>query len=923
MTRPAALASSLPEPSPGSRRLERVIAHVPQFAGALSITVGAVVLGSWMLAHPWRSLLGRREVFMVGNTAVMSILAGAALWLSARATAAPRARTVARACAVAVLAIAGITLLEYATDWVLIDHWLPSAPGPWPRGRSSPHTASAFVLLGAALLLIDHSGRGRRPSDYLALTAMLIGTSALLGYLFGIPAYGALLSHLGMSPSTATVVLAIAAGVLAARIEHGVLAVMLARNAGGVAARRMLGGLSVFPPVAIALLWGALHWYPFSFASALVVLLALGGASSLILSTARRLSAIDNEMWRVTRALGDSEAHVRSLVDGASDGILISDLDGRYTQVNEAACRILGYDRNALVGKTIMDVLAPHELPRLAAHKLRLLAGATDVSEWTVQRGDGSMMPIEVSAKIFADGRWQGIIRDISERKRVETALARAADTERTLRAELEALLGASGSVSEAVSELAHSDLDAVLRTIAEQARSLLNADYAAAAIAGEHGLDRWAAAGAPELRDAIAPSPPIPDPSRASVLAVPLRHHNRELGTLHIAVRERELTDTERRVLAALAERVAPAVETAVLYAAEARLRTWLQSLIDQLPEGVIVLDEHGQVNAMNRAVRALALGPTGEHDPWGNEVVFDIRGADQRPMPFDDLPIVRALRDGEIVRDREMWLRQPDGRMVPVSGSAGPVRDDRGRLTGAIAVVSDISDRKEMERLREEWTAVVAHDLRQPLNTILLWTDRVQALSTSDAQRTGIERVRRAGWRLNHMIEDLLDAARIQANQLALDLRPLDMLELVRTAVDNIQVAHPALEIDIVGPPRELAWVDGERIQQVLGNLLGNAVKYGVPTTPIRIEIANRDSLVEVAVCNQGAEIPPAELDKLFTRFSRTTKAREARVPGLGLGLYICRGLIDAHGGRIWAESAHGTNAFRFTVRRPPEGS
>jgi signal transduction histidine kinase len=171
--------------------------------------------------------------------------------------------------------------------------------------------------------------------------------------------------------------------------------------------------------------------------------------------------------------------------------------------------------------------------------------------------------------------------------------------------------------------------------------------------------------------------------------------------------------------------------------------------------------------------------------------------------------------------------------------------------------------------------------------------------------------------------MIDDLLDEARIAANQLAVEARAGDLVELARAVIDNMRSETSNAPIRLVAPPHLIAWFDPDRVQQVLTNLISNALKYGRPGGEILVEIARQDAWTQVSVHNEGAEIATDELALLFSRFARTRSARRARTPGIGLGLYICKGLIEAHGGRIWAESEHGRTSFRFTLPEPPEVS
>ncbi len=807
-------------------------------AAGFSIAVSIVVLIGWFTDVRWLTGAIGPIPPVVPNNAVMSLLAGMALWQVASPHGSHRTRTSARLCALAVIALALACGVEHVLGRKLVMDWL--VPGPadaWPDGLSSPQSVFAYLFLGLGLLLIDRTVRGRRIADFFALGALLVATIALLGYLFDVPMmYGlpALLPDVGMSLIAALVVFVLATGLLAARAHTSVIAVVLARDPGGLAARRLLCGLLALPLVAIALLLGArARYYTDAFAFALVLLAALGEAGGMIVSTANRLS-----------------------------------------------------------------------------------------------RTDAQLRASEARELLHAE----------------QTAV-----TERQRRAELEAL---NGAVSQTVGELPRSDVDAVLRALAGHARALTGADYAAAATGATVGaaFDHWVSSGMADEVIAAIGRPPratgvlghvvatgepfktprvedhpafraLPDghPAITSFLAVPIKRNGRLVATLFVANKcgAHEFSQHDVLVVSALADRVAPAIETAILRESEARARAWLQAIIDQLPQGVIVRDDQEQVAAVNRAMLALGQPLT---SGVGETGVFDIRDNSCRPVPFDDLPVIHALRYGETIRDRELQMTTTDGRSIPIAVSAGPVRDVKGHTIGAVAIISDISERKEAERMREEWIAVVAHDLRQPLNAILLGSDRLHGIATTEAQRADIERIRHAGWRLDRMVRDLLDAARISANRLALEPRADDVVALVRRVIGSAQAAGLAVELRLDGAERELVWIDDDRIQQVLDNLVSNAAKYGTPAAPIRIEIADRGAFVEVAVINEGPTLAPEVLARLFTKFSRTPNARSARVPGIGLGLYICKGLVEAHRGRIWADSAHGQTAFRFTLPRLP---
>jgi signal transduction histidine kinase len=288
-------------------------------------------------------------------------------------------------------------------------------------------------------------------------------------------------------------------------------------------------------------------------------------------------------------------------------------------------------------------------------------------------------------------------------------------------------------------------------------------------------------------------------------------------------------------------------------------------------------------------------------------------------RPFTFEELVSIRALH-GEVAVGEEAIIRQPTGREATVLSSAAPIRDSEGKLLGAVVVFEDISRLRELEREREEWTSVIAHDLRQPVTVV----DGYARLLLRHAEQQPapvtewIEHILVSTTQLTRMIADLLDVSRIEARRLTLDCRPVDFPTLVRAVVERtaeVTQGH-SVRVRIGGEILPLL-LDPGRIEQVLGNLLANAAKYSYPDREILVDVARRDAAVEASVTNQGPGIAAEELPKLFQRFYRTPEARANQPTGVGLGLYITRGLVEAHGGRIWAESIPSqTTTFHFTL-------
>jgi len=515
---------------------------------------------------------------------------------------------------------------------------------------------------------------------------------------------------------------------------------------------------------------------------------------------------------------------------------------------------------------------------------------------------------------------------------------------------------GASVAVSNAVADLARESIEGVLRTIALQAQRLTGAQYVALGLGTDPDkpFDPWIYVGmSPEQAAAIgrAPRPvgmlgavvregvairvrdvaahpafvglPPGHPPVSSFLGAPIRFRGAVMGHVYLANKQggEAFTGEDEALVEMLAARVGVALETARLYEAERHQRAWLETMIEQMPDAIGLFDAEGHVAMLNRAALALQCPDDGRRDPFGNRVDFDAFTPSGQRLSPEDTPAMRALMHGAPTVCEELRIRTPEGGLLPMLASAVAVQGARGERLGAILVARDVSAQKELERMRTEWSAVVAHDLRQPASVIALavaMARRAHPGAISDAEAKQLDRIAAAGRRLSAMIDDLLDATRLEAHQLAISPRAVDVAALAREVCErtaNLTAGHPVSvsEVDSAGK----AWADPARIEQVIANLLSNAAKYGAPGTEIRIGVEARDDALEVTVTNHGSGIAPEELPRLFQRFMRSHESVASGTTGIGLGLYICKGLIEAHGGRVWAESTLGeTTSFHFTL-------
>ena len=378
-------------------------------------------------------------------------------------------------------------------------------------------------------------------------------------------------------------------------------------------------------------------------------------------------------------------------------------------------------------------------------------------------------------------------------------------------------------------------------------------------------------------------------------------------------------------------------------------RSRDELEQVLGALPDGITVLDGDGRmIYANDAAARIVGLTSGAESVRMSREDVlrrFQMWDENGRPLEVHELPAAQALggrRDKKLVRYRALEGAHAGGhaggqdRWVRVE--AVPISDSRGRVHRVVNILHDMTDQhrveKENERLvgqaqdalraREDLLAIVSHDLRNPLGVVLASTSMLLKSNLppdkQERARRQVEAIQRAGNRMNRLIRDLLDFASIQAGRLSVSLRPQDVAAMVSEVMDVMEpLASPKgqhLVADVA--PDVAIRCDHDRVIQLFSNLVGNAIKFTPDGGTITVRAMPEGGIVRFAVSDTGPGIPAEELAHVFDRYYQ---AQRRNRDGIGLGLSIARGIVEAHGGRIWAESVEGEGStFSFTLAPEP---
>ena len=410
--------------------------------------------------------------------------------------------------------------------------------------------------------------------------------------------------------------------------------------------------------------------------------------------------------------------------------------------------------------------------------------------------------------------------------------------------------------------------------------------------------------------------------------LAAPMFHRGVQVGHVFVGDREdgEEFTQEDEDTLVMFASQAALVIANARAYREQQQARIDLEALINTSPVGVVVFDARtGMPVSANREARRLMEGllDEGQRSDDLLDVVTCVRG-DGSEVSLRELPLAEVLGSGETVRAEEIALRVPDGRSVSLLLNASPIHAEDGRVASFVITLQDMTPLEEQERLRAEFLAMVSHELRMPLTSVMgAGTTLLNAAANLDpAEMTQFHRiiVDRAE-HMRYLIGDLLDVARIETGTLPVNPEPSELYPLVEEAGSrfrNADARNP-LEVELAdGLPQVMA--DRRRIVQVLSNLLSNAAGYSPGGSPILVTAVRYGVHVAVSVADRGRGIPAELLPELFRKFSRASgEATASGVDGSGLGLAICKGIVESHGGRIWAESNGPGHGSRFTFTLP----
>ena len=633
------------------------------------------------------------------------------------------------------------------------------------------------------------------------------------------------------------------------------------------------------------------------------------------------------ELRLVAQAAERENAEWQALVDSSIEAIFGIDADGRCSYINPAALDLLGYEAHECLGRNMHELThyqrpdgSPYPLEECPVYRAFTSGRGARLIEETLWRKDGTSVPALYSCSpILANGRVVGgvvTVIDVTEPRRAEEKLRFQSNILQNVRDSVIVtdLEGRITYWNDGATAIFGYSADEMLGRSPALLYPGQNPEQLAADLAGVLAGDDYASEWQGRRKDGSVVWVDI----KTTLMQDP---EGRALGFIGVA---KDITERKR----AEEERVRLLAQEQAARAEAEKLAAERTAILGQIADAVIITDPLGRITFVNEAARRLhgvaKLGVPVE----GYTEAYHLVTPDGQPYPPAELPLARAVQRGETIVNAEWRIRRPDGREITAHGSAAPVVAEDGTQFGAVLTARDVTAQRDFERQREEFLATAAHDLKNPLAAIKGHAQLLHRRATRDPERardaTGLATIEAQVEAMRRLIDQLLDTARRQmGKEVPLRREEVDLVELTERLVEQYAVTtnQHAFRVQGAGQGALVGCWDADRLEQVLGNLLTNAIKYSPAGGTITVSLTREeDSAGDWAILevrDQGVGIPAADLPRVFTRFHRARNVA-GRIPGLGIGLAGAQSTVGQHGGRISVESREGIGSA-FTVRLP----
>ncbi len=641
------------------------------------------------------------------------------------------------------------------------------------------------------------------------------------------------------------------------------------------------------------------------------------------------------ELKAAQEDLRKAEVRFRALIQGSNDIVAMLAPSGVMLYVSPAVEMTIGYPPSAIIGKNVFDFLHPEDLrvAQKAFQQTLSVPGMAAPLQARLRGPEGEYHWVEILANnLLHDPDLRSVVinaRDIGDRRELERRSALQSAVTAVL-AEAETLSEAMARILYAICEQMGYDLGEVWRVDTDAHNLSLIEHWHSKAIPSvsarefSMGFHLDPGQGVPgkvwQTRDVLI----VPDlasvdfalrQEKCSILGlrfalgVPITSGDDVIGIMNFASREANVPDEAMvRVFRALGSQIGIFVARKRAEESADRLGRQTQLILESAGEGIIGISLQYQITFVNHAAERILGYNSGELVSRNVFAALHPTRADAVPIPQHETPIFHALSEGGQRTSAEGTFWRKDGTSFPAQYTGSPIRTDSG-IIGAVITFQDVTRRREIDRMKDEFISVVSHELRTPLTSIrgalgLLAGGKVGTFSDK-AQRMLDIAVNNTD-RLVRLINDILDIERIDSGRVTMQKREVEIGDLMAQAVEVMRPMADKNNVTIeLDPVTATVLADPDRMIQTFTNLISNAIKFSPPSNKVTLSGSKNADRVHLTVTDRGRGIPPEKLQSIFERFQQVDASDSREKGGTGLGLAICRTIIQQHDGDIWAES------------------
>ncbi|MCL1467082.1 PAS domain S-box protein [Argonema galeatum] len=609
---------------------------------------------------------------------------------------------------------------------------------------------------------------------------------------------------------------------------------------------------------------------------------------------------------RTEEALRDSEERFRAIFEQAAVGIVTTTANGQYISFNQKFCEIVGYTHEELQTRTFWEITHPDDMAENMAYRQQLVAGK--IPNFSIEKryirkdGDVVWVCLTVSLVLSYAGKMKyfiAVVQDISER---QAALRDRKQAEEELKQQKELLQKIFDHIPVMVDLF---DIDGKIKMVNREWEKVLG----------------WSLL---ELQNFDVMSEFYPDPEYRQEVLNFIASADHQWGDFKTRIRSGRILDTSwANVLLSDGTNIGIGQDISDRKRAEAALRESeerFRKIFAQAPIGIALSTADGQLFQVNQTFCQM-LGYT-----ESEMKALNLRDISYPADREKELPYIEECRKGKITSYQlEKCYIKKSGDLVLTNLIGGLIRDRDKNIVYALSMIEDITERKQIERMKDEFISIVSHELRTPLTSLLgalglLSTGRLGAMN-EQGQRL-LEFAMEDTDRLVLLVNDILDMERLKLGKMTLNEQICDAADLMGRVINLMQPLAQKAEVTLsVIADSVKVWADSDRIIQVLTNLLSNAIKFSPPASTVFLSAHLRENRILFEVKDTGRGIPTEHLQKIFEPFQQVDASDSRQKGGTGLGLTICRSIVEQHGGRIWVESTlEGGSTFCFDLPMQP---